>query len=243
MLGKGDSLVRGLGLPVLLLWVWPILAIAQELTDIQIEPNHADAGKPVTITLSFDARDQSTYSCGIQVALGDGTTKEIRLTENDNPLVVTHVYKNTGVFSVTAEGKTLWRGFQTSFACGGSAKSAPVSVHAEGAAVKAKADEKAAAAANAAAKRAAAERANAERKAAAEKRAVAEANASAKRAAAERAAAERKAADERSASTRLPPSSSRQTPPADPTTGPNSQSVPPASIKTAPAKAKSVADL
>lgn len=240
MVGKGDSLVRDLGLSVLLLWIWalPNLAIAQELIGIQIEPTHADAGQPVTVKLNFDAKDQNTYACGLQVSLGDGTTKEIRLTEKDNPLVVTHTFQNTGVFSVTAEGKTLWRGFQTSFACGGLAKSAPVSVHAEGAAVKAKADEKAAAAANAAAKRAATERAEAERKAVAEKRAAAEAKAAAKRA-----TAERKAAEERSASARLPATPSRQSSPADPTTGPNSQSAPTTPIKTAPTKAKSVADL
>ncbi len=176
----------------------PHSAIAQELTGIQIEPSHANVGQPVAISLSFETNNnQESFNCGLRLTLGDGTVKEVRVSEKDMPLRVNHAYQATGVFSVTAEGKTMWRGIQTAFACGGVARSAPVSVHAEGAAEKAVADEKATAEALAAAKRAAAARTEAERRASEESRAAAQANANANRAAASRAAAERRATEEK----------------------------------------------
>lgn len=162
-------------------------ASALELTGVSIEPSEIAVGRQVQITIELKGKGDNS-SCGLMINFGDGSSEHIRIEENKLPLKLAHTYDKTGVFSLSAEGKTLFRGFNTSITCSGSTHSAAVNVRAEDFAEKEAIEQ---AAKEAAFKKAAEERQAAERAAEI---------ATAERIAAEKTA--RKAASERSAAER-----------------------------------------
>ncbi|TSA43847.1 hypothetical protein D4R49_01885 [bacterium] len=172
---------------VLILFSVLSTASAQELTGVRVEPQEITVGKSVQITVDFKGPGNNA-TCGILLNFGDGGSEYIRIEENKLPLRLAHTYDRVGIFPVSAEGQTKFRGFNTSLACGGPARSAAVSVRAEDFAVREAAEQ---AAKEAAFKRAATERQAAEHAAeqATAQRIAAEQNA--RKATVERSATER----------------------------------------------------
>lgn len=178
------------------LGVFPFCASAQELARVQADRSQALVGQKVEIVVDIIRQGTRGFYCGFTLSMGDGNTRDVRVTEKDIPFRISHTYTNAGSFPITVEGKTLIRGLKTAVACAGGTRSTAVTVMTEDAAIRAAEEAKAAA------ERAAAERRAAEARAAAETKAAAEARAIAEKAAAERAAAEAKAAAQRAAAAR-----------------------------------------
>lgn len=115
---------------VALLAALALTAFAQELAGVSIDSPQAVVGQAVEATISLSKNNDSFY-CGLIVSMGDGTVREIRITEKEVPLKVGHQYTAPGNYAVTVEGKLLIRGFKTAPACGGNAISTPVVIVAE----------------------------------------------------------------------------------------------------------------
>lgn len=168
----------------------------QELVSVRTDRSQVFVGQSVEIVVDIATQRQRDVRCGFVLSMGDGTKRDVRITEKEIPFRVAHTYASSGNYSITVEGKTMIRGLNTVTACSGHTRSVAVFVTTEDAAVRAAAEAKAAAG------RAVIERQAAEEKAAAEIKAAAEARAVAKQATAERAASESKAAAQRAAASR-----------------------------------------
>lgn len=183
-------------------------ASALELIGVSVEPSEIAVGKQIQITIDFKGQEnqENKARCGILVNFGDGGSEYIRVEEAKLPLKLDHTYDRIGNFPLSAEGQTQFRGFNTTFACSGSSRSAAVNVRAENfaemEAVEQAAKEvafKKAAAERRAAERAA-EKATAERVAAEKTAKTATAERSAAERATQKAAADRYAAEKAAAS-------------------------------------------
>lgn len=106
-------------------------AHAQELIGIQIEPAEVAVGKPVQITVQFKSLGVVNGACGLMVNFGDGTSEHVRAEENNLPVRFTRTYNREGPLTVTAEGKTLFRGISTVFLCLGRNQAAAINVRGE----------------------------------------------------------------------------------------------------------------
>lgn len=156
---------------MVLLTLFSLPAIAQELVGIRIEPAEIAVHKPAGIVLEFK-ETENQVACNVLVSFGDGRSEDVRIEAKKTTLTISHTYDTVGNFPISAEGKTKFRGFNTVFGCAGDNRSAALVVREENYADKAAAAEEEA--------KAAYERAAAERRAA---------QAEAKRAGSERAAA------------------------------------------------------
>ena len=101
---------------------------AQELAGVRTEPAEALVGQQVTVVVTFNAPASQGIYCGITIALGDGNSRDVRVTEKDFPVRLTHTYQAPGNYAVSAEGKTLVRGLHTASPCAGQSRSAAILV-------------------------------------------------------------------------------------------------------------------
>jgi len=99
------------------------LSLAQGIGDISIEPKSPSLNQPFKITISSNGE---TPSCGIQINLGDGTTRDVRVEKF--PLVIDHTYAKEGNFAIAVNGKMIMRGLSSMFPCAGDAKTLAVGI-------------------------------------------------------------------------------------------------------------------
>lgn len=92
---------------------------------VTIEPNPAQTGQPVKITIA--AEGEAPSRCGLAVEFGDGTEDKIKINGADSkfPVTLTKTYAHPGTYVVKAEGKKI----TTHFHCTGQATASLV-VHA-----------------------------------------------------------------------------------------------------------------
>jgi len=99
------------------------LSLAQGIGDISIEPKNPSINQPFKITINSNG---DTPACGLQINLGDGTTRDIRVEKF--PVVVDHTYAKEGNFAIAVNGKMIMRGLSSMFPCAGDAKNLAVGV-------------------------------------------------------------------------------------------------------------------
>jgi hypothetical protein len=133
----GDFMLRRIAVAVAVMGL-PVIASAQFISGVKIEPAEVKVGEPVKITVNFD--DTGTPNCGMRINWGDGTsTQDVKINQKkDIPYVTTRNYGKAGTFTVTAEPKT--QGIMSG--CGRTNHTATVKVNevvAQAAAVPAKA--------------------------------------------------------------------------------------------------------
>lgn len=108
-------------------------ANTQELIGIRAEPPEVIAGKPVQIVIEFRSLGVVNGACGLLVNFGDGSSELLRAEENNLPVRITKTYNAGGVFPLSAEGKSFFRGLNSVFGCIGRNQSATLHVRADGA--------------------------------------------------------------------------------------------------------------
>lgn len=121
--------------PVALLWLIAAClaaacanADAAQLAGVHAEPSEAVAGQAVSIRIDFKG-GRAGASCGLSVQFGDGETAKIK-AEESAPVVLSHVYRQPGGYTVSAGGKTHYQGLMHSAAaCDGVSQTATVVVH------------------------------------------------------------------------------------------------------------------
>lgn len=95
----------------------PHLAFAESggIGSVIIEPNPAQAGQAVKITIA--AEGEAPSLCGLAVEFGDGTSDKIKINGTDAkfPVMLTKTYAHPGTYVVKAEGKKI----TTHFRCKG----------------------------------------------------------------------------------------------------------------------------
>ena len=99
------------------------LSLAQGIGDISIEPKSPSLNQPFKVTISSNG---DTPACGLQINLGDGTTRDIRAEKF--PVVVDHTYAKEGNFAIAVNGKMIIRGLSSMFPCAGDAKTLAVGI-------------------------------------------------------------------------------------------------------------------
>ena len=101
---------------------------SQTLTGIEFSNPSANAGESTSLIAQLETLQGKSSWCGLLVSYGDGTTTDHRLDDSTIPLRLTHIYANPGTYTVVAEGKTIFRGFNTAASCGGSSKTTTITV-------------------------------------------------------------------------------------------------------------------
>ncbi|AJP49122.1 hypothetical protein PG1C_13150 [Rugosibacter aromaticivorans] len=95
------------------------LALAESggIGSVTVEPNPAQAGQAVKITIA--AEGDAPSLCGLAVEFGDGTSDKIKIngSESKFPVTLTKTYAHPGTYVVKAEGKKI----TTHFRCAGEA--------------------------------------------------------------------------------------------------------------------------
>lgn len=123
--------MRLLSMTTLLIAALPLVVRAQEVSGMRAEPLPGRIGQPVEIILDINKHDRESFICGVNLALGDGVTRNLRITEKDIPLRISHKYATAGSFVVTAEGKFIPRGLKSATPCDVTAKPIAIFVQAE----------------------------------------------------------------------------------------------------------------
>jgi len=109
--------------------ILPVIAPAQTLTGLGVEPAQIKAGESVKVTVSFDV--EGTINCGMRIHFGDGNTVDYKINqEKDVPLVTARTYASAGEYRLMAEPKTVG----TTLRCGGKSQATTVKVAAVAAA-------------------------------------------------------------------------------------------------------------
>ena len=99
------------------------LSLAQGIGDISIEPKNPTLNQPIKITINSNG---DTPACGLQINLGDGNTRDVRVEKF--PVVIDHTYAKEGNFSIAVNGKMIMRGLSSLFPCGGDTKTLAVGI-------------------------------------------------------------------------------------------------------------------
>src|SRR6185295_1607814 len=82
----------------------PAMGYSQQIAGIKVEPETAQAGEPVKITVTFDVA--GTINCGIAVLYSDGVVQDYRITNQTQvPLVITRTFTAPGRTVATVEPK------------------------------------------------------------------------------------------------------------------------------------------
>lgn len=97
--------------------------LAQGIGEISIEPKNPSLNQPFKITISSNG---DTPACGLQINLGDGTTRDIRAEKF--PVVIDHTYSKEGNFAIAINGKMIMRGLSSMFPCSGDTKTLAVGI-------------------------------------------------------------------------------------------------------------------
>lgn len=106
-------------------------AAADEIIGVTVEPARVAPGQSTTIAVQVRNRENASFVCGLVVSLGDGTTREVRVTEKDSPVRITHTYAAAGSVTVSVEGKFQMRGLRMVPACEGGTRTAALAVQAD----------------------------------------------------------------------------------------------------------------
>ncbi len=104
------------------------LCNSQTLKGIELGSQTANKGEATPLIVHLEPVQGKSNWCGLVIFYGDGTTTDHRLEDSDIPLRVTHTYAIAGTYTVIAEGKTIFRGFNTAASCSGSSKTATITV-------------------------------------------------------------------------------------------------------------------
>jgi hypothetical protein len=99
------------------------LSLAQGIGDITIEPKNPTLNQPFKITINSNGE---TPACGLQINLGDGNTRDVRVEKF--PIILEHTYSKEGNFSLAVNGKMIMRGLSSMFPCGGDSKTLAIDV-------------------------------------------------------------------------------------------------------------------
>ena len=99
------------------------VTLAQGIGDISIEPKSPSLNQSFKVTINSNG---DTPACGLQINLGDGTTRDIRAEKF--PVVVDHTYAKEGNFAIAVNGKMIMRGLSSMFPCAGDAKTLAVGI-------------------------------------------------------------------------------------------------------------------
>jgi hypothetical protein len=99
------------------------ISLAQGIGEVSIEPKNPSLNQPFKITINSNG---DTPSCGLQINLGDGNTRDVRVEKF--PVVVDHTYAKEGNFAIAVNGKLIMRGLRSSLPCGGETKTLAVGI-------------------------------------------------------------------------------------------------------------------
>lgn len=90
---------------LLLLAATPLLASAQTLQSVKVEPANPRVGEPVTITVSLDV--SQGMNCGLRLHYGDGQQEDVKINQaQDAVFTRQHRYAQAGNYTFKAEPKT-----------------------------------------------------------------------------------------------------------------------------------------
>jgi len=92
---------------------------AQTITAVRAPLLIAKEGQSVSLEVDYDPQERESNYCGLIINFGDGQEQQVRIESAQAPLRVQHFYKNAGVYAVSVEGKTIFRGFRTAISCQG----------------------------------------------------------------------------------------------------------------------------
>ena len=83
----------------------PLLASAQELKTLKVEPSGAAVGQDVTMTATFDI--SKAMNCNVRVEFGDGAQQNFVVNqEKDATLTLKHRYAKAGRYTVSVLPRT-----------------------------------------------------------------------------------------------------------------------------------------
>jgi TPR repeat protein len=102
-------------------------ANAVDFSAIKASPARVTPGAEVKITVDLSESSR----CGVLFNFGDGSTQELKI-ESAKSGTVAHSYQQPGNYTVTVQGKTIWRGLKTFSACDSTIEGIEVSVEAAG---------------------------------------------------------------------------------------------------------------
>ena len=89
----------------LILTAAPLLASAQLLQSLKVEPNSAAVGQEVLLTATFDI--SKAMNCNVRVEFGDGAQKNFVVNqEKDATLTLKHRYAKAGRYTVSVLPRT-----------------------------------------------------------------------------------------------------------------------------------------
>ena len=109
--------------------ILPVIAPAQTLTGLSVEPAQIKAGETVKVTVSFDV--EGSINCGLRIHFGEGNPVDYKINQQkDVPLVTARTYAGAGEYRLMAEPKTVG----TTLRCGGKSQVTTVKVAAVAAA-------------------------------------------------------------------------------------------------------------
>lgn len=96
--------MNALSITVLLV-AMPLLASAQTLQSVKVEPANPRVGEPVTVTVTLDV--SQGMNCGLRLHYGDGQQEDVKINQaQDAVFVRQHRYAQAGNYTFKAEPKT-----------------------------------------------------------------------------------------------------------------------------------------
>ncbi len=105
------------------------LAHAQAISAVKFSVTEGLTGQPVEVWPEFSGPQSSRGGeCALFISFGDGGTQQVKIDPAKPPVKAGHIYQTAGNFTVTIEGKTIFRGFNSTSACDGNAHSATLTV-------------------------------------------------------------------------------------------------------------------
>jgi len=100
LLGRISALLMALSLGV--------VAQAQTIDSLKVEPTRAAVGQAVKLTTQFIVKD--SINCKVRVHFGDGNYTDFQVNQpKDVPMVLEHSYTKPGKYNVRVEGRGMGR--------------------------------------------------------------------------------------------------------------------------------------
>jgi hypothetical protein len=105
--------------PLLVLLTIPLIALANKVEKVEINPNSPDVNTELSVKLNFTTPDDKVQ-CGIGIDWGDGDKQKLRVGNGQQvtpPFVLTHIYKSAGQKQIVVKGEFIARGLNSISGC------------------------------------------------------------------------------------------------------------------------------
>jgi len=97
----------------------PLIALANKVEKVEINPNSPDVNTELSVKLNFTTPDDKVQ-CGVGIDWGDGDKQKLRVGNGQQvtpPFVLTHIYKSAGQKQIAVKGEFIARGLSSISGC------------------------------------------------------------------------------------------------------------------------------